>query len=177
LRTSLLATVVLVFNTSVIVCGQQTEAKVRSDSVEIFQVLDLPLNVHEAVLTEKGFGSVLRLRLSNESTSELLGIRYSLIPIDPERGTLRGINPIEGFQLTAHDSKTITFKTPIKLSTKRGIRFVLMLEQVISSESIWEVVKAKEALDAYIKGDYSIRPTVIRVANAVDAPPQTRVIY
>ena len=46
-----------------------------------------------------------------------------------------------------------------------------MLEQVISRESIWEVVKAKDALEAYARGDYSVMPTVLRVANQVDAPP------
>jgi hypothetical protein len=45
-----------------------------------------------------------------------------------------------------------------------------MVEQVISRESIWEVVKAKEAFDAYARGDYSVTPVVLRVANQVDAP-------
>jgi hypothetical protein len=173
----LLVSVGLIFSTAVIVCGQQTETKVRSLPVEIVQVLGLPLNVHEAVLTGKGFEYVVRLRVSNESTSQLLGLRYSLRPIDPDRGALRGVNPIEGFELAAHESKTITFKTPIRLSAKRGFRFVLMLEQVISPESIWEVVEPKEAFDSYLNGDYSFQPIVMRVANQVDAPLQTRVIY
>jgi hypothetical protein len=52
-----------------------------------------------------------------------------------------------------------------------------MLEQVLSREAIWEVIKAKDALESYVKGDYSIQPNVLRVANQIDAPPQTRVIY
>jgi hypothetical protein len=48
---------------------------------------------------------------------------------------------------------------------------VFMVEQVISRESIWEVVKAKDALEAYAKGDFSVMPVVMRVANSVDAPP------
>jgi hypothetical protein len=49
-----------------------------------------------------------------------------------------------------------------------------MLEQVVSRESIWEVVKAKDALEAYAKGDYSVIPAVMRVSNAVDSPPDGR---
>jgi hypothetical protein len=60
---------------------------------------------------------------------------------------------------------------------KPGTRYVLMLEQVLSPDAIWEVIKAKDALDSYLKGDYSVQPKVMRVANAVDAPPQIRVIY
>jgi hypothetical protein len=45
-----------------------------------------------------------------------------------------------------------------------------MLEQTISRESIWEVVKAKEALDSYARGDFSVMPVVLRVANHVDVP-------
>ncbi len=52
----------------------------------------------------------------------------------------------------------------------------LMLEQVVSRESIWEVVKAKEAFEAYARGDYSVMPVVLRVANQVDAPLFRRVI-
>ena len=52
-----------------------------------------------------------------------------------------------------------------------------MVEQVISREWIWEVVKAKDALEAYARGDYSVMPAVLRVANQVDAPMTPRVIY
>ena len=145
--------------------------------VEIFQVLGLPLNVHEAVLAERGGNYILRCRLSNESTSDLRGLRYSLTAIDGSVGPIPIVNRIEGFGLTAHDTKTVTFETPIKFKAKQGTRFVLMLEQVLSPEAIWEVIKAKDALDSYLKGDYSVQPNVMRVTNAVDAPPQTRVIY
>ena len=52
-----------------------------------------------------------------------------------------------------------------------------MLEQVLSRETIWEVIKAKDALEAYIRGDFSIQPTVLRAANQMDAPVSTSVIY
>jgi hypothetical protein len=171
----LLAGVILICSISS-VPGQQTEVKTRSLPVEIFQVLGLPLNVHEAVLVEKSSGYVVRCRLSNESISDIRGLRYSLTAIDGS-GPIPIVNRIEGFGLPARDTKTVTFETPIKFKARQGTRFVLMLEQVLSPEAIWEVIKAKDALDSFLKGDYSVQPNVMRVANAVDAPPQTRVIY
>ena len=53
-----------------------------------------------------------------------------------------------------------------------------MLEQVVSTDYFWEVVKAKENLEAYISGDYSVVPRVLRLSNQVDAPPpRISVIY
>ena len=50
--------------------------------MEVFQVLGLPLNIHEAVLEEKASGYVVRCRMANETTSEIRGLRYSLTAID-----------------------------------------------------------------------------------------------
>ena len=66
---------------------------------------------------------------------------------------------------------------PIRFKQTDDSRLVLMLEQVVSRESIWEVIKAKDVLEGYVKGDYSIQPHVLRVANQVDSPLQTRVIF
>jgi hypothetical protein len=53
-----------------------------------------------------------------------------------------------------------------------------MLEQVVSTDYIWQVVDAKENFDAYIAGDYSVVPRVLRLRNQVDTPPpRTSVIY
>ncbi|HKG60347.1 MAG TPA: hypothetical protein VKB05_11350 [Pyrinomonadaceae bacterium] len=145
--------------------------------IEVFQVLDLPLNVHEASLTksERGF-YFLKLSLGNNSDLKILGLRYSLVSIDARNQVQIRVNRTEGFSLPAYDMKTLTFKTPIKLKQKDGERLLLMIEQVISHESIWEVVKAKDALEAYARGDYSIVPSVLRVSNQVDSPPAGRPI-
>lgn len=174
-----LVTSVLVFIVSGVVQGQQSnpQKQRRSIAVEVFQVLGLPLNIHEAVLLERESGFVLRCRMSSESASEIRGLRYSLTAIDTVKGAYPLINRIEGFGLTGYGARSLTFVTPIKFRPKDGERLVLMLEQVMSAEAIWEVIKAKDALDAYVKGDYSSQPNVMRVANQVDAPPQNRVIY
>jgi len=160
--------------------AQQTQSKnqTRDTSVEILQVVELPLNVHESALVKTEKGYVLRCRLSSNSDAQIIGLRFSLTAIDPVTGARPITNRIEGVDLAAYGTKTITFSTPMKFTPKEGMRVVLMVEQVVSAYSIWEVVKAKDVLEAYTKGDYSIQPHVLRVANQVDAPPpQTRVIY
>lgn len=138
-------------------------------SIEVFQVLELPLNVHQASLVKTERGYFLKLSLANSSELKMLGLRYSLVTIDSDSKMRFRVNRTEGFSVLPYATKSLTFKTPIKFKSN-GERLVLMVEQVISRESIWEVVKAKDALDAYARGDYSVTPVVLRVANAVDAP-------
>jgi len=139
--------------------------------IEVFQVLDLPLIVHEASLIKSEKGYFLKLSLGNTSEQKIIGLRYSLAAIDFTNEPSAIVNRTEGFSIPAYATKSLTFRTPIKLKQKDGVRLLLMLEQVISPESIWEVVKAKEAFEAYAKGDYSVTPVVLRVANQVDARP------
>src|SRR5215203_5995842 len=140
-------------------------------TIEVFQVLDLPLIVHEASLIKSEKGYFLKLSLGNTSEQKMIGLRYSLAAIDFTNEPSAIANRTEGFSIPAYAAKRLTFRTPIKLKQKDGVRLVLMLEQVISPESIWEVVKAKEAFEAYARGDYSVMPVVLRVANQVDARP------
>jgi hypothetical protein len=149
--------------------SENTQA--RDLSIEVFQVLELPLVVHEALLVKSEKGYLLKLSLANSSELKMIGLRYSLITIDSSIKAQPITNRTEGFSLPGYATKSLTFKTPIKFKPKDGDRLVLMLEQVVSRESIWEVVKAKEAFDAYARGDYSVMPVVLRVPNQVDAPP------
>ena len=144
-------------------------------TVEVFQVLDLPLNVHEASLTKTERGQFLKLSLGNSSDLKIIGLRYSIVSVDDRNEVQVRVNRSEGFSVPAYGTKTLTLKAPVKLKPRDGERFILMIEQVISRESIWEVVKAKDALEAYARGDYSITPTVLRVPNQVDAPPDGRI--
>ena len=159
--------------------AQQTQKKTRYPEVaaEIVLVPELPLTIHEAALVKTDKGYVLKCRVSTDAEVSLIGLRYSLTEIDPITGARPITNRIEGFDLAPYTSKSLTFPTPIRFRKIDGSRLVLMLEQVVSRESIWEVIKAKDVLEAYVKGDYSIEPHVLRVANQVDAPLQTRVIY
>ena len=146
-------------------------------SVEVFQVLDLPLTVHEASLVKFERGFLVKLAVGNSSDVKLVGLRYSLVRIDSRNQMHLLANRNEGFVVPAYESRSLTFKTPIRLKPRDGERFVLMVEQVMSPEWIWDVVKAKEALEAYTRGDFSVMPAVMRMLNQVDAPFTPRVIY
>ena len=158
-------------------CARNT-SPIQDLSVEVFQVLELPLNVHEALLvkSDKGGGYFLKLSLANSTELKMIGLRYSLVSIDVENKVRLRVNRTEGFSILPYKTKSLTFKTPIRFKSN-GERLVLMIEQVISRESIWEVVKAKDAIEAYAKGDYSVIPVVLRVANQVDAPPRIELKY
>lgn len=138
--------------------------------IEVFQVLELPLTVHEALLVRSDKGYLLRLSLANSSEHKIIGLRYSLVTIDSENRVQFRVNRTEGFSIRPYATKSLTFKTPIKFKSN-GDRLILMVEQVVSHESIWDVLKAREAFEAYAKGDYSVRPVVLRVANLVDVHP------
>lgn len=157
-------------------CVSKLSPQTSDITIDVFQVLDLPVSVHQAALTKTARGYLLQLSLGNSSDVKIIGLRYSLVSINAENQVRTRVNRTEGFSVPAYGTKTLIFNTPIKLRQKDSERFILMIEQVISRESIWEVVKAKEALEAYATGDYSIIPTVLRVANQVDAPPAGRPI-
>jgi hypothetical protein len=162
--------------------GNRSYASYRTDvqtdvSVEVFQVLELPLSVHEASLVKSERGYLVKLVLGNSSEVKIVGLRYAIVTIDSKNQAQPLVNRTEGFAVDPYATKTLTFKTPLRFKQKGGERLVLMVEQVISREWIWEVVKAKEALDAYARGDYSVMPAVLRVANSVDAPHTPGVIY
>ena len=142
--------------------------------VEIFPVLDLPLTANSSALIKKKGGYLLKCSLTNGSEFQQLGLRYSLAIVDATGATTM-VSSSEGFTIDPYQSRDITFKTPLRLKIKEGSRAVLMLQQVLSSEYVWEVIKAKDALAAYLDGDYSITPRVLRVSNQVDAPIRLQV--
>ena len=159
-------------------CVKNDLAQTSVRSIEVFQVLDLPLTVHEASLVKSERGYVVKLDVGNSSEEKLVGLRYSLVTIDSKDQVQLLVNRNEGCAVAPYSSKTLTFKTALRSKPKDGERFILMVEQVISPEWIWEVVKAKDALEAYARGDFSVMPAVMRMLNQVDAPDRPgRVIY
>src|SRR6185369_12299657 len=114
-------------------------------SIEVFQVLDLPLTVHEASLVKSERAYVVKLAVGNSSEEKLVGLRYSLVTIDSKNQMQLLVNRNEGCAVPAYESRTLIFKTPIRFKPKGGERLVLMVDQVMSPIWIWDVVKAKEA--------------------------------
>ena len=150
----------------------------RELAVEVIQVYDLPMTTKDTVLVQTKTGYLLKCLLANGSEFRQLGLRYSLAVIDSMNVTTIVVTRNEGFKLAEYQTKSVTFKTPIKLDLKGDERLVLMLEQVISTRYVWNVLKTKESLAAYAAGDYSIMPRVQRASNQTDTPSlRPRVIY
>ena len=147
-------------------------------SVEVFQVMELPITITETALVKtKKERYLLKCVLSNNSEFRVTGLRYSLIVVDSMNVAKAVVSKNEGLKLAPYKAESLTFTTPIQLQMKADERLVLMLEQVVSTDYIWEVTKPKEALTAYIAGDYAVVPRVVRLTNQVDTPARRRVIY
>ena len=137
---------------------------------EVFQVFELPVSVSNPTLVKTKRGYLLNCVLANASEFRQLGFRYSLTVVDEANGTTSIIGRNEGFTLAPYQSKNVSFKTPLRLKLNGDERLVLMVEQVTSTDYVWEVMQAKEALGNYLTGDYSTTPRVLRMLNQVDAP-------
>ena len=143
---------------------------------EIFQVFELPLTVTSPTLVKTKHGYLLKCVLANASEFRQLGFRYSLAVVEVD-GTQSVVSRSEGFVLAPYQMKYVTFKTPLRLSLKGNERLVLMAEQVISTDYVWDVVQSKEALASYLNGDYSITPHVLRMLNEVDSREPMKIIF
>jgi hypothetical protein len=139
-------------------------------TVESFQVLDLPLNIADVTLTRTEKGYLIKGTFSNNSDRRVLGLRYLLVVVDATNEVRPAISRTESCRLAAYATRRLTFRTPLKLKLEKGVRVELLIDQVVGDESIWEVLKARQALEAYASGDYSLMPKVLRVPNQIDAP-------
>jgi hypothetical protein len=144
---------------------------------EVFQVFELPLSVTNPALVKTKHGYLLQCILANASEFRQLGFRYSLAIVDPANGTSSVVSRNEGFTLAPYQTKNVTFKTPLRLKLNGDERLVLMVEQATSTDYVWEVVQAKDALESYLTGDFSTTPRVLRMLNQVDAPVRLQIRF
>ena len=174
-RVIVVLSVVFSFAFSSRMAGAQQQAE--QTAVEVFQVLELPITTTDAALVKTKNGYQLKCVLANSTEFRQLGLRYSLAIVDSMNKTRGIISRNEGFRLAPYQTKTITFKTPLRFTVKGDEHFVLMVEQVVSTDYVWDVLKSKHALHAYIGGDYSVMPKVLRVSNQVDSIMPIRVLF
>lgn len=145
--------------------------------VEVFHVGELPVAITSVELLGSDKGYQLRCSMTNNSDEKLLGFRYSIVAIDSSNAKTSIAHRGEGWELRPYTTKRKTFATLLPANIKNRVRVVLMLEQIVGARSIWEVLKAKDLLDAYTSGDFSKVPTVLRVPNHVDVAPLQQRIY
>ena len=176
LRLILALTCCVVVATCSPVVAQSAADAAKPLEIEVLPVLELPVTANKPVLVKGKNGYLLKCSLMNSSEFRQLGFRYSLAIVDAA-SSHKIVSRNEGFTLLPYQTREVTFKTPLQVRIKPGGRLVLMLEQTISTEYVWEVMKAKDVLHAYLTGDYSITPRVLRVSNHVDAPPRIQVFF
>src|SRR5215203_1725776 len=106
IKTGLLILLVSVFVSSAQPSKEVSRSLQTQDlSVEVFQVLELPLIVHEALLVKSEKGYVLNLSLANSSELRMIGLRYSLVTIDSESQPHALVNRTEGFSMRVYATK------------------------------------------------------------------------
>ena len=153
-----------------------SDAQRQRLSPEVFDVLQLPVSIGPASLQQAADGYEWHGSAANRSDEQVLGLRLLLLVVN-ESGQVRGGAAwSERVEVAGYATEECAFKIPMKLKIKRSDRVVLMIEQVIGRASIWNVVKAEEALKGYVTGEAYASPEVQHVSNLFDGAtlPQPR---
>ena len=150
----------------------------RSIPVDYLEVTDLPLSISIPMLAKTEKGYVLRCSAANNSVEPMLGITFLILVLDSENKVRSSGSWSSGIQVPGYVTRDLSIRVPIKLTIKSSYRVVLAPEQLIGNESIWQVTKARELIEAYARGDQYVVPKVRRVTNQFDPPSAAlRVIY
>lgn len=150
----------------------------RSLPVDYLEVTDLPLSISIPTLVKTEKGYVLKCSAANNSGEQMLGITFLILVLDTENKVRSAGSWNAGIQVPGYTARDLSIRIPIRLSIRSRYRVVLAPEQLIGSESIWQVMKARELTEAYARGDQYVVPKVRRVANQFDPPSAAlRVIY
>ena len=150
----------------------------HSIPVDYLEVTDLPLSISIPMLVKTEKGYVLRCSAANNSVEPMLGITFLILVLDSENKVRSSGSWSAGIQVPGYVTRDLSIRVPIKLTIKNSYRVVLAPEQLIGSESIWQVMKARELTEAYARGDQYVAPKVRRVANQIDPPTDAlKVIY
>jgi hypothetical protein len=169
----MLVLLALVLLTASIEASQDT-AFVRQNPqvtpVDVVPVLELPVNLQDAVLVKTKKGYELKCVLSNNSDSRILGLDYLLLLVDFNNTTRTIVDGAEEFKLESNASKSLISRKLLHIEVVDGYRLILIPQRVFSTDSFWEVLNARKVLERYASGDYSLKPEVTRATNFVDTP-------
>ena len=138
--------------------------------VEVIQVPEQPVNLMDAVLSNTDEGYLLKCSISNNLGTPIIGLDYMILVIDPNNSKKAILSVSEKVKLKGHATSKLVSKTPLQMNVGAGYRLILIPLRVFDADSIWEVQKAVDALEAFAAGDYSVTPKATRVTNLVDAP-------
>jgi hypothetical protein len=157
--------------------GNVQELPTEIIPVEVFHVGELPVALSSVELVGSSKGYQLRCSMTNYSDEKLIGFRYSIVAIDSSNTKTAILSRSEAWDLRPYATKRKTFLSVLPASLKNKVRVILMLQEIDGAQSIWEVIKARDTLDAYASGNFSTIPTVLRAPNHVDATPAQPIRY
>lgn len=150
----------------------QNPADPKNIIIDSFQIHGLPLTLSNIPLAKIESGYRLRLSAWNTSNEQILGVRYWLVIVNSANKVRASFDKSENLKLDPYTTREVSFPAASRLKIGNDDHVFLVLAQVIGRESIWEVSKAKETLETYLKGDGFMMPSVSQFPNQVDAPPQ-----
>ena len=139
-------------------------------TIEVVPVLELPINLQDAVLVKTKKGYELKCVLSNNSDSRILGLDYLLLLVDFNNTTRAIVDGAQDLKLDPNASKSLVSRKLLHIEVGDGYRLILIPQRVFSTESFWEVSNARKVLERYASADYSLKPEVTRATNFVDTP-------
>lgn len=145
--------------------------------VDVMQIVELPLGITSPILTKTEKGYLLQCTISNSSNDRIRGLTYTLLIVDPATKVQLIVSRRVAFKLAGYSIKDLTFETPRNLKVRNGDRVLFAVEQLVTRESVWEVLNSREILQAYGRGDSSVIPEVRRMLNQVDSRPQPITIF
>jgi hypothetical protein len=138
--------------------------------VDVVPVVELPVNLQDAVLVKTKKGYELKWVLSNNSDSRILGLDYLLLLVDFNSTTRAIVDGAEDLKLERNASKSLVSQKLLHIEVGEGYRVILIPLRVFGTDSFWEVLNARKVLEKYASGDYSLKPEVTRATNFVDTP-------
>jgi hypothetical protein len=134
-------------------------------AISLFEVSDLPLKINSEVLVRTRKGHILRCSIANRSDEEITGVGFLVLVFDSSHKLKDTARWSERVELPAYSIKEYSFKAPTERMLAAEDQIAVVVEQVIGRESIWQVLKAEDALKAYATGGQHSAPDVRRLSN------------
>ncbi len=135
---------------------------------EVLDLPEMPIGIEPFSLGQSTEGYDLLCSVINRSDDRVLGLGLLVLVVDEKGETRGGSKWSERIELTGLSRKESTLHLPVKLRIRSSDRVVLMVEQVIGRETIWNAAKAREALQRHVSGEAYTAPEVQQMSNRHD---------
>src|SRR5256886_4085188 len=147
-----------------------------SRPVLFFDVLDLPARIDEPKLKKNANQYVLSCALANRSGEQLVGLRLTLLIVEPSGKVRTRMSWNEAATVPAYSIKTFEFNPINKGEISNSATLFLGIDEVIGRETIWRTVDAEKLLRAYSRGQHDLIPKVQTLVNKFDPPFRSTII-